>query len=79
MTTTPTVQTKAPERMVVNIGPQHPATHGTFRIECVLEGERIIEARTEIGYLHRCFEKMSETHDYWGVIPYTDRLNYCSR
>ncbi len=67
-----------PERMIVNIGPQHPATHGTFRIECVLEGERIVESRTEIGYLHRCFEKMSETHDYWGVIPYTDRLNYCS-
>jgi NADH dehydrogenase I D subunit len=70
-------QPQAP-RMVVNIGPQHPATHGTFRIECVLEGERIVESRTEIGYLHRCFEKMSETHDYWGVIPYTDRLNYCS-
>jgi NADH dehydrogenase I D subunit len=78
MTTTPTVQAKTPERMVVNIGPQHPATHGTFRIECILEGERIVESRVEIGYLHRCFEKMSETHDYWGVIPYTDRLNYCS-
>ena len=73
-----TVSVETPGRMVVNIGPQHPATHGTFRIECVLEGERIIESRTEIGYLHRCFEKMSETHDYWGVIPYTDRLNYCS-
>jgi NADH dehydrogenase I D subunit len=73
-----TVSVENAGRMVVNIGPQHPATHGTFRIECVLEGERIVESRTEIGYLHRCFEKMSETHDYWGVIPYTDRLNYCS-
>lgn len=65
-------------RQVVNLGPSHPATHGTFRVECVLEGERIVESRTGIGYLHRCFEKMSETHDYWGAIPYTDRLNYCS-
>ncbi len=78
-TTTNPITTESPsERMTVNIGPQHPATHGTFRIECILEGERIRESRTEIGYLHRCFEKMSETHDYWGVIPYTDRLNYCS-
>lgn len=67
-----------PPRQVVNLGPSHPATHGTFRIECVLEGERIVESRTGVGYLHRCFEKMSETHDYSGVIPYTDRLNYCS-
>jgi len=65
-------------RQIVNLGPSHPATHGTFRVECVIEGERIVESRTGIGYLHRCFEKMSETHDYWGVIPYTDRLNYCS-
>ncbi len=65
-------------RQIINLGPSHPATHGTFRIECVLEGERIVDSRTGIGYLHRCFEKMAETHDYWGVIPYTDRLNYCS-
>ncbi|MGD8393949.1 MAG: NADH dehydrogenase (quinone) subunit D [Candidatus Eiseniibacteriota bacterium] len=65
-------------RQIVNFGPSHPATHGTFRIECLIEGERIIESRTGVGYLHRCFEKMCETHDYWGSIPYTDRLNYCS-
>jgi len=66
------------EKMIVNIGPSHPATHGTFRIQTVMDGERIVDSRIEIGYLHRCFEKMAETHDYTGVIPYTDRLNYCS-
>ncbi|MDX1643577.1 MAG: NADH dehydrogenase (quinone) subunit D [Thermoanaerobaculia bacterium] len=66
------------ERMTINIGPSHPATHGTFRIMAVLDGERIVESDVEIGYLHRCFEKMSETHTWQQVIPYTDRLNYCS-
>lgn len=66
------------EKLVINIGPSHPATHGTFRIQCVLEGETIVESHTEIGYLHRCFEKMAETHTWTQVIPYTDRLNYCS-
>ncbi len=63
---------------ILNIGPQHPAMHGTFRLQVAVDGERIIDADTEIGYLHRCFEKMSETHVYWQVIPYTDRLNYMS-
>lgn len=62
----------------LNIGPSHPATHGTLRIMCALEGELIKKANVEIGYLHRCFEKMAETHSYNQVIPYTDRLNYCS-
>ncbi len=62
----------------LNLGPSHPATHGTFRWFVELEGETIKRARTEIGYLHRCFEKMAETHNYNQVIPYTDRLNYCS-
>ena len=52
--------------------------HGTFRLQVAVDGEKIIDADTEIGYLHRCFEKMSETHMYWQVIPYTDRLNYMS-
>ena len=63
---------------ILNIGPQHPATHGTFRVQAMVDGEKIIDADTEIGYLHRCFEKMSETHVYWQVIPFTDRLNYMS-
>ncbi len=63
---------------ILNMGPQHPAMHGTFRLQAAVDGEKIIDADTEIGYLHRCFEKMSETHMYWQVIPYTDRLNYMS-
>ncbi len=66
------------ERMTINIGPSHPAMHGTFRVVAMLEGERIIASEVEIGYLHRCFEKMAETHTWQQVIPYTDRLNYCS-
>lgn len=62
----------------LNIGPSHPATHGTLRIMAELDGETIRRANVEIGYLHRCFEKMAETHPYNQVIPYTDRLNYCS-
>ena len=65
--------------MWINIGPAHPATHGTLRFMSVIDGgERIIEMDTEIGYLHRCFEKMCENHNYNQIIPYTDRLNYCS-
>ena len=62
----------------LNIGPSHPATHGTLRVMAQLDGEKIHRASVEMGYLHRCFEKMAETHPYNQVIPYTDRLNYCS-
>lgn len=62
----------------LNIGPSHPATHGTLRVMVQLDGERVYRAGVELGYLHRCFEKMAETHPYNQVIPYTDRLNYCS-
>ncbi|MEJ2153495.1 MAG: NADH-quinone oxidoreductase subunit C, partial [Gemmatimonadota bacterium] len=66
----------AEELMVINIGPSHPAMHGTFRLKCWLDGETIVKAIPEIGYLHRCFEKMSEIHRWQEVFPYTDRLNY---
>jgi len=66
------------ERMAINIGPSHPAMHGTFRLMAILDGETITASEVEIGYLHRCFEKMAETHTWNQVIPYTDRLNYCS-
>ncbi|MBX3017487.1 MAG: NADH-quinone oxidoreductase subunit D [Bdellovibrionaceae bacterium] len=62
----------------LNIGPSHPAMHGTLRVMAEMDGETIARAGVEIGYLHRCFEKMAETHPYNQVIPYTDRLNYCS-
>ncbi len=66
------------EAMRLNIGPSHPAMHGCFRVLVDVDGEHITRAVAEIGYLHRCFEKESETHNYTQVIPYTDRLNYLS-
>jgi len=63
---------------VVNIGPSHPAMHGAFRVQAVMDGETIVDAEAEIGYMHRNFEKMAEERTYWQIIPYTDRLNYCS-
>lgn len=62
----------------LNIGPSHPATHGTLRVMVEIDGERVKRSNVELGFLHRCFEKMAETHPYNQVIPYTDRLNYCS-
>jgi NADH-quinone oxidoreductase subunit C/D len=64
--------------MTINVGPSHPAMHGTFRLIAMVDGEQIVASEVEIGYLHRCFEKMAETHTWQQVIPYTDRLNYCS-
>src|SRR5262245_12059643 len=66
------------EKILVNIGPSHPAMHGTFRVQALMDGETIADAEAEIGYMHRNFEKMAEERTYWQVIPYTDRLNYCS-
>ncbi|NCO69054.1 MAG: NADH dehydrogenase (quinone) subunit D [Acidobacteria bacterium] len=66
------------ETQILNLGPSHPATHGTLRVIARLDGEIITQAEVEIGYLHRCFEKMAESHTWNQVIPYTDRLNYCS-
>jgi len=66
------------EHVLINIGPQHPAMHGTFRAQVLLDGETITAAEAEIGYMHRNFEKMAEERTYWQIIPYTDRLNYCS-
>jgi NADH-quinone oxidoreductase subunit C/D len=66
------------EKLLVNIGPSHPAMHGTFRVQALMDGETIADAEAEIGYMHRNFEKMAEERTYWQIIPYTDRLNYCS-
>jgi len=66
------------EHPVINIGPSHPAMHGAFRVQALLDGETILDAEAEIGYMHRNFEKMAEVRTYWQIIPYTDRLNYCS-
>ncbi|HIP61870.1 MAG TPA: NADH-quinone oxidoreductase subunit D [Sulfurovum sp.] len=64
--------------MVLNLGPSHPATHGTIRSLVALDGEKIVASVSEIGYLHRGFEKSCENHTYNQIVPYTDRLNYCS-
>ena len=64
--------------MVINLGPSHPASHGTIRTLAALDGEKIVASVCEIGYLHRGFEKSCENHNYNQIIPYTDRLNYCS-
>ncbi len=66
------------EHVLINIGPSHPTMHGTFRVQALLDGETIKDAEAEIGYMHRNFEKMAEERTYWQIIPYTDRLNYCS-
>ena len=65
--------------MTINMGPQHPSTHGVLRLELDLDGELIQAVRPNIGYLHRCFEKYAEkVEDYAKVIPYTDRMDYVS-
>ena len=64
------------EEMILNMGPQHPSTHGVLRLELKLEGEIITKVIPHIGYLHRCFEKHAEAMTYPQVIPYTDRMDY---
>ena len=66
------------ESMVLNMGPSHPATHGTVRFVLTLDGETVVKCDTEIGYLHRGFEKQCENSTWQQVFPYTDRLNYVS-
>jgi len=68
----------APDLMTVNMGPSHPAMHGTVRIVLTVDGEKVVRGDVQPGYLHRCFEKESEYATYTQVFPYTDRLNYVS-
>ncbi|NDY41474.1 NADH-quinone oxidoreductase subunit D [Dissulfurirhabdus thermomarina] len=68
----------AGECVTINIGPSHPAMHGTLRVIAETDGETIIRAEPEIGYLHRGVEKLAENLSYHQFIPITDRLNYCS-
>ena len=64
--------------VIVNIGPSHPATHGTLQVIAALDGERVKRIDVHCGYLHRGFEKECESHTWHNLIPYVDRLNYCS-
>ncbi len=80
MNQNPTPQTghETGDYVTVNIGPSHPAMHGTLRVITLTDGEYIIKADPEIGYLHRGVEKLGENLTYHQFIPITDRLNYCS-
>ncbi|MEZ4363135.1 MAG: NADH dehydrogenase (quinone) subunit D [Kofleriaceae bacterium] len=66
------------ELMTVNMGPSHPAMHGTVRIVLTVDGEKVVASDVQPGYLHRCFEKEAEHATYTQIFPYTDRLNYVS-
>ena len=64
------------DQIVLNMGPQHPSTHGVLRLVLRLEGETVQEVTPDIGYLHRGTEKLSESRSYIQIVPYTDRLDY---
>jgi NADH-quinone oxidoreductase subunit D len=64
------------EPMLINFGPQHPSTHGVFRMRVIVDGEMIVDVEPVLGYLHRGIEKLAESRTYTQNIPYTDRLDY---
>jgi NADH-quinone oxidoreductase subunit D len=64
------------EEMVLNMGPQHPSTHGVLRLEVVTDGEIVVDVVPHLGYLHRCFEKHAESLPFNQIIPYVDRMDY---
>jgi len=64
------------EEMIINLGPQHPSTHGVLRLEVLMDGEIVRDVVPHIGYLHRCFEKHAENLPFNQVIPFVDRLDY---
>ncbi|SVC50217.1 uncharacterized protein METZ01_LOCUS303071, partial [marine metagenome] len=66
------------ETYYMNVGPQHPSTHGVLRLKLHLEGERILSAEPIIGYAHRAHEKMAENRDYLQFLPNTSRVDYLS-
>lgn len=73
-----TIEDALDNEMILNMGPQHPATHGVLRVLLRLDGETVINAVPELGYLHRGYEKMAENMSYYEYIPHTDRLDYIS-
>jgi NADH-quinone oxidoreductase subunit D len=73
-----TVDDALENEMILNMGPQHPATHGVLRVLLRLDGETVIASVPELGYLHRGYEKMAENMSYYEFIPHTDRLDYLS-
>ncbi len=68
--------TSVGEPYILNIGPQHPSTHGVFRLRVAMDGERIVDMDMIVGYLHRSMEKLAEERTYTQNIPFTDRADY---
>ncbi|MEJ5092377.1 NADH-quinone oxidoreductase subunit D [Sphingobacterium faecium] len=66
------------QEMIINMGPQHPSTHGVLRLQLITDGEIVKEVIPHLGYLHRCFDKHAESMNYGKIIPFTDRLDYLS-
>ena len=66
------------EKYVLNMGPQHPSTHGVLQVQVELDGENIVGAKPVMGYLHRGIEKLMESRTYVQCVPFTDRLDYVS-
>ncbi|XWN35225.1 MAG: NADH-quinone oxidoreductase subunit D [Roseivirga sp.] len=64
------------EEVLINLGPQHPATHGILRLEVITDGEIVVDVVPHLGYLHRCFEKHAEELPYPQIIPFVDRMDY---
>src|SRR5690606_12634086 len=73
-----TIDDALENEMILNMGPQHPATHGVLRLLLRLDGETVIGCVPDVGYLHRGYEKMAENMSYYEYIPHTDRLDYIS-
>jgi NADH-quinone oxidoreductase subunit D len=73
-----TIEDALENEMILNMGPQHPATHGVLRVLLRLDGETVMGCVPELGYLHRGYEKMAENMSYYEFIPHTDRLDYLS-
>ena len=75
-TITEDLKRKGRGNMVINMGPQHPSTHGVLRLVLELDGEQVVDCVPDVGYLHRGMEKLAETKGYHRFIPYTDRMDY---
>lgn len=73
-----TIEDALENEMVLNMGPQHPATHGVLRLLLRLDGETVVSCVPDVGYLHRGYEKLAENMSYYEYIPHTDRLDYLS-
>jgi len=73
-----TIEDALENEMVLNMGPQHPATHGVLRLLLRLDGETVVGCVPDVGYLHRGYEKLAENMTYYEFIPHTDRLDYLS-